>query len=188
MRKWGNREGREKSCLQWQCYPHFFLKILFKCFLLLKIVFFYFFGHTVRHAGSQPLVHQFPFMLTLLRASWRSYVCKRLRLTPTGYARRPVCLSTSSRTRPGGALRGFNSHSPSTCQRAEGSLLQRSGPAWASSFLISLPRFLTGLFPRRRFLSLVALRSLSRQKRQRAPLRGSCSWKLRGCFLLCACG
>lgn len=32
MRKWGNREGREKSYLQWQRYPHFFLKILFKCY------------------------------------------------------------------------------------------------------------------------------------------------------------
>ena len=37
---------------QWQLYPHFFLKILLKCFLLFKNFLFYFFGYTVRHAGS----------------------------------------------------------------------------------------------------------------------------------------
>ena len=113
-------------------------------------------------------------------------MCKRLRLTPIGYARRPLCPPALIPVL-GGTLRGFNSHSPRTCLRVKGSLQQRSAPTWASSFLISFPLFLTGLFPRRWFLRFVGLRSLSRQKQQRAPLRVS-SRKLRGCFLLCACG
>ena len=122
-----------------------------------------------------------PLCSLLLRESWRSYVCKKTENHPHWICK-TATLSTSS-------------HPPSRGVLSEAfipiALVPVCVPKKASSRKEMPTPGLTSFSPalshrsclRKWSLGFVALWSLSLQKQQRAPLRVSCSWKLRMEFL-----